>query len=59
MLICPCDLEPCNRRACASGLCKKSGESKLLPCGECGVLVMVRAVPVCIERRESSVKKEV
>ena len=59
MLICPYDLEPCDRRACASGLCKKSGESKLLPCGECGVLVVLRGVPVCVECRESSVKKEV
>ena len=47
MRICPVDLERCDRTACSSGACQESGERTLIPCVDCGVLI-VSGTGVCV-----------
>ena len=49
VFICPADLEYCARKACANRHCEKSGERPLDPCADCGTLVVVRGVGICVE----------
>ena len=49
MRICPVDLARCDRHACASGICEQSGELPLLPCVDCGVLIVLRGAGICAE----------
>jgi hypothetical protein len=39
MLVCPFDMHWCDRAGCVAG-CELSGESPLLPCVGCGVLII-------------------
>lgn len=49
MRVCPFDLEHCHRTACASGVCEMSGEATLVPCIDCGTLVILRrGARICI-----------
>ncbi len=49
MRICPFDLEHCNRAACASGFCEMASEPTMVPCIDCGTLVILRrGARICI-----------
>ena len=49
MTLCPVDLDICARPECAGLYCAQSGESRLVPCLECGVLIVLRGAVICID----------
>ena len=49
MLLCPIDLEQCNRRDCAGGLCALADGVRMNVCFECGALeAQPPAVGLCL-----------
>lgn len=58
MPLCPLDLEYCNRPECNGRHCAESGDAVLVPCVECGYLIVVRARGVCPECVAAELAKE-
>jgi hypothetical protein len=48
MRLCPVELDYCERSECRQGHCYLSGERLLYACLECGELVAIRGVKICI-----------
>jgi len=49
MLMCPVDLEACERAGCRGGTCEKAGMSPLLLCWECGAVEgRAHGIEVCV-----------
>jgi hypothetical protein len=49
MRICPFDLEQCAMPQCVGGRCEKTGEDTLAPCAECGALIVLRGLVICVD----------
>lgn len=49
MIVCPVDLQHCDRPACAGGHCEIAGELRMLPCYDCGYLIVRRGAGLCVE----------
>jgi hypothetical protein len=48
MRLCPVELDYCERPECRQGHCSVSGERLLYACLECGELVAVTGVKICV-----------
>jgi hypothetical protein len=50
MLLCPYDMEPCQRPSCKTGGCERTAHPPLRVCWECGVVMTEHAAMyVCVE----------
>lgn len=50
MIVCPTDLQRCQRPECRHGRCSLSGEHPLAECVDCGVIVVVPIrYSLCVE----------